>query len=115
MKQAIGDSPVLQFRVPDGITLDRYNTGMGTTVDAFKDGQVPGQSSGLGAGTAVDANNMTLGPEDTGAEVDANIPPPESGGGATISASSGDASRPAGPAPARASAAGSDIGVGGVY
>ena len=115
MKQAIGDSPVLQFRVPDGITLARYNTGMGTTVDAFKDGQVPGQSSGLGAGAAVDANSMTLGPEDTGAEVDANIPPPESGGGGTISASSGDASRPAAAAPARASAAGSDIGVGGVY
>ncbi len=114
MRGALGDSPVQQFRVPDGITLSRYNTGMGTTIDAFKDGQVPGQSGGLGAGAAVDANSMTLGPEDTGAELDANIPPPESGGG-TISASSGDPGRPAPPPPPRTSSAGSDIGVGGVY
>ena len=113
MRGALGDSPVMQFRVPDGLTLDRYNTGMGTAVDAFKDGQVPGQSSGLGAGSAVDANSETLGPEDTGAEMDSSLPPPESAAG-TISASSADATRPPPPHPA-ATAAGSDIGVGGVY
>ena len=113
MRGAIGDTPALQFRVPDGLTLSRYNTGMGETVDAFKDGQVPGQSSGLGAGAAVDASSMTLGPEDNGAELEAAMPPPESGGGGTVSASSAEALRPA-PVPQRASG-GSDIGVGGVY
>jgi penicillin-binding protein 1A len=126
MKGALGDGPVLQFRVPAGITLSRYNTGMGETVDAFKDGQVPGQSNGLDASNAIDANEMTLGPQDNGAELEATMPPPENGGAGgpaapgapgsgTVSASSSDAARPPPQAPAGGNAAGSDIGVGGVY
>ncbi len=122
-KKALGTSPAKPFRVPDGITLADYNTGMGYAVDAFKAGQVPGSSQGLGAAAASD---LTLGPQDTGSELDAAIPPPEDGTGAAAQASLG---RPgaAGTAPGAPRAAapgggggtggggGGDIGVGGLY
>ena len=118
MKKALGNQPVLQFRVPEGITLVSYNTGMGTAVDAFKAGQVPGQSTSLGA--VAGAGDSTLGPEDTGSELDAAIPPPEDGTAAAAQASAGLPGAPGAPpgaaraAPASASS-GSDIGVGGLY
>lgn len=118
MRKALGDTPVHPFRVPDGITLARYNTGMGSAIDAFKPDQVPGQSGGA----ASDESSMVLGPDDTGAELDANIPPSESGGAAPLAPVPGQTPPPgqAG-APAvtasRPPAAGGagDIGVGGLY
>jgi penicillin-binding protein 1A len=64
MKAALADTPKLDFRVPDGLSLVRYNTGQGTTVDAFKPGQEPGLTSMI----AADNGSEQLGPQDTGAE-----------------------------------------------
>ncbi len=118
MKRALGDAPVLQFRVPDGITLVGYNTGMGYAVDAFKPGQIPGQSTSLGA--VAGGGDNTLGPEDTGSELESAIPPPEDGTAAAAQASAGvpaaGGAPPGTPRPtAPAAAGGSDIGVGGLY
>ncbi len=118
MKEALGSSPVLQFRPTQGVTLVSYNTGMGVAVDAFKDGQVPGQSTGLGA--VAGASDTTLGPEDTGSELDAAIPPPEDG---TAEAAQASAAAPGAGSPGTlhqapatpAGSGGSDIGVGGLY
>ena len=69
MKQALAGRPVADFRVPDGITLVRYNTGEGETIDGFKPGQIPG------TGNLIASDNPSqLGPEDTGAE---NVPDSE--------------------------------------
>ena len=155
MKSALGDTPKLNFRVPEGISLVRYNTGRGSTIDGFK----PGQEPDLNNVIAADTNADTLGPQDTGAE---NVPDSETemagapgaagmpgsnggvngGGEGTGSTASVDPSNPglaspASPAqpgrlpsgsppavlagtPARtapqpARAAGSDIGMGGLY
>nr|WP_240759018.1 PBP1A family penicillin-binding protein [Lichenicoccus roseus] len=70
MKQALGDTPKIDFRVPDGITLVRYNAGLGSAVDGFKPGQEPGMGSMIASGTGSDQ----LGPQDTGAE---NVPDQE--------------------------------------
>ena len=75
MKKALDGVPVQPFRVPEGVTLVRYNTNMGTAVDAFKPDQIPGQSNA----TAAAENNQELGPQDTGAELDADMPPSEGG------------------------------------
>ena len=126
MKRALGDEPVQPFRVPDGITLVGYNTGMGYAVDAFKAGQVPGQSTSLGA--VAGGGDNTLGPEDTGSELESAIPPPEDGTAAVAQASAGlpaipgapqggpSGAPPGTPRPAApAASGGSDIGVGGLY
>ena len=70
MKQALGDSPKLDFRIPEGITLVRYNAGLGSAIDGFKPGQEPGLGSMIATGTGSDQ----LGPQDTGAE---NVPDQE--------------------------------------
>ncbi|MCQ8241924.1 penicillin-binding protein 1A [Rhizosaccharibacter radicis] len=134
MKQALADRPRVDFRVPDGVALVRYNTGRGETVDAFKPGQEPGAG---GSGTVV-ASTDELSAADTGAE---NVPDgeaamgspgmgggPTEGGTATADASSSALASPANPgqrgaAPPGASppaarppaAAGGDIGMGGLY
>lgn len=54
MKVALAGRPELHFRVPEGITLARYDTGRLMAVDGFKADQVPGMSialHGFGAGT----------------------------------------------------------------
>lgn len=54
MKVALEGRPELKFRVPDGVTLARYDTGRIMAVDGFKADQVPGMSialHGFGAGT----------------------------------------------------------------
>lgn len=71
MKTAMAGTSTLDFRVPEGISLVRYNTGQGYTVDGFKPGQEPGLSSVI----ASDTNSEPLGPQDTGAE---NVPDTES-------------------------------------
>ena len=138
MKTALGDTPKIDFRVPEGISLVRYNTGEGYAVDGFKPGQEPGLNSVIGA----DSNSDQLGAADTGAE---NVPDteaemanaPGSPPGSTVSvdasnaglASPASASQPgatpfgappavlagshATPPPAHGS--GGDIGMGGLY
>ena len=133
MKDAMADRPKVQFRVPDGIAVVRYD---GDTVDAFKPGQEPGLSHTLYASRQSD---QELSAADTGAE---NVPDAETemgeGGGtpAAGATTSVDAASPAVASPANpyqpgrsppgtpgvlASApppkppAGGDIGMGGLY
>jgi penicillin-binding protein 1A len=47
MAAALRDRPKLTFPVPDGMTLAPWDSGTGTVTDAFKPGQVPGESAGL--------------------------------------------------------------------
>ncbi len=107
MKTALGNTPVLNFRVPEGISLVRYNTGEGRTIDGFK----PGQEPELNSMIAADTNSETLGAQDTGAE---NVPDSESemassvpgapggapGSGGAASSTSVDPSNPAVASPA---------------
>lgn len=118
MKAVLADRPKLDFAVPQGLTLARYDTGMGMAVDAFKPDQVPGISADLNANAT-----GALTAEDTGAET---MPDSESDMAASPSAApaGGSATAPgAGPAgPGQPSAAapaaqggGGDIGMGGLY
>jgi penicillin-binding protein 1A len=50
MSQALRDRPVLDFRVPDGVTLAQWGCGTHQCVDAFKPDQLPG-SGGVSNGT----------------------------------------------------------------
>ena len=47
MKAALQDRPVLDFRVPDGVTLAHWGCGRHECIDAFKPDQVPG-AGGIG-------------------------------------------------------------------
>ena len=132
MKDAMADRPKVQFRVPDGVAVVRYD---GDTIDAFKPGQEPGISHNLYAGRA----DQELSAADTGAE---NVPDAETemGDGAaapsplsttSVDAASAGVASPANPsqpgaplaapgvlasAPAAAKQpAGGDIGMGGLY
>jgi penicillin-binding protein 1A len=49
MAFALRDHPVLQFPVPEGITVATWGSG---NIDAFKEGQVPGQSGPVAGQTA---------------------------------------------------------------
>ncbi|MBV1831097.1 PBP1A family penicillin-binding protein [Komagataeibacter sp. AV436] len=114
MKAALATRPRLDFRVPDGVQLARYDTGMGVAIDAFKPGQVPGESVDLGAGSG-----MALTAADTGAE---NMPDSENdmatmpASPATVPDGTTSAGHPAAPAAAPATQpSGGDIGMGGLY
>ncbi|MBB2159472.1 penicillin-binding protein 1A [Gluconacetobacter sacchari] len=115
MKAVLADRPKLDFAVPQGLTLARYNTGMGMAVDAFKPDQVPGISADLNANAT-----GALTAEDTGAET---MPDSESDMAASPSAApaGGPVARPAAvpgqPAPQgpAATGGGGDIGMGGLY
>ncbi len=133
MKSALAGRPVVDFRVPEDMTLLRYNTGEETAVDAFKPGQAPG-SAGLVAAN----DGAELGAQDTGAE---NVPDAETqmASGGAASSTSVDAANPAVASPANAAQpgasppgappsvlpgappppatrpAGGDIGMGGLY
>lgn len=115
MKVALADRPELHFRVPDGITLARYDTGRLLAVDGFKKDQVPGMSialGGFGAGTEA------LTAADTGADLSdseadmANAPAQGvQGSSVTVDGSGNPVGKPAhNPAPAQG-----DIGMGGLY
>ncbi|WP_242010779.1 penicillin-binding protein 1A [Acetobacter musti] len=113
MKTALAGRPSLDFRVPDGDTLVRYDTGRGVTVDAFKQDQSPGQSSNF-AGTA---GTGELTAADTGAE---NLPDSESDMVSVaeqqppVPGKPGIPGAPAAPPPSK-QPAGGDIGMGGLY
>jgi penicillin-binding protein 1A len=113
MKVALTGQPRLDFPVPPGIMLVRYDTGRGVAVDAFKDGQIPGESLYLADGS------RELTAADTGAE---NMPDSESDMAATgtLSGAPSGASEEAGGGAEGAGhpaqpASGGDIGMGGLY
>ncbi len=93
MVAALDDKPVLDFRVPDGVTLARWGCGRHECIDAFKPDQVPG-SGGVGGGGET-ASVSTVAAESPVEMVnpDPDAPPPP-------------------PSPA---GAGADPGVGGLY
>lgn len=71
MKTAFEGYPKLDFPVPEGVTLVRYDTGRGVAIDAFKPDQIPGVSVSL----ADNGASQELTAADTGAE---NMPDSES-------------------------------------
>ncbi len=75
MQVALKDRPNLPFRVPDGLTV---NTWTGNVTDAFKPGQVPGQSGptigGGGGGEGRAGGGVTASSSDgTGTGVDSGV------------------------------------------
>ncbi|HET6309294.1 MAG TPA: PBP1A family penicillin-binding protein [Rhodopila sp.] len=52
MAQALAGHPVLNFPMPQGVTMAPWETGTGTVTDAFKPGQIPGASGPTGMGIA---------------------------------------------------------------
>ncbi|GBQ67838.1 penicillin-binding protein 1A [Ameyamaea chiangmaiensis NBRC 103196] len=115
MKAVIADTPRTDFRVPEGVTLAQYDTGMGLAIDAFKPGQLPGLSvdlRGNGAGTealtAADTGAENMGDSESDM---AAAPGQAAGGGTSVPAA---APQPGAPASATAPSGG-DIGMGGLY
>jgi penicillin-binding protein 1A len=93
MAEALRSRPVLDFPVPQGVTLAKWACGSHDCIDAFKPDQVPG-ASGLGT----DPENVaTSEPGVQLVDPDPNAP--------TVAA----------PAPKSASGTGVDTGVGGLY
>jgi penicillin-binding protein 1A len=95
MSQALRERPVLDFRVPDGVTLAQWSCGTHVCVDAFKPGQEPGSG-------AVGSGDQDLLANDTGGDVQMVNPDPD----APITPPS--AAKPS-------SGTGVDSGVGGLY
>ncbi|NHO32841.1 PBP1A family penicillin-binding protein [Acetobacter sp. LMG 1636] len=112
MKTALASRPSLEFRVPEGVTLVRYDTGRGITVDAFKQDQTPGESANF-SGTA---GTGELTAADTGAE---NLADSENDMVSSAGPQPAGDAKPGAPgAPAAAQPnqpAGGDIGMGGLY
>lgn len=96
MDAALADTPPHDFRVPDGVTLNRWGCGAHDCVDAFKPDQNPGDG-GVGGTDA-----------------------PEKSGAGTVSmmdtVSNGQSpDQPAAPSTAQGGGTGVDSGVGGLY
>ena len=113
MKVALAGQPRLDFPAPPGVMLVQYDTGRGVGIDAFKDGQIPGESLYLADGS------RELTAADTGAE---NMPDSESdmaASGSSSGATAGAAGSGAGTSDSAGHAAqpssGGDIGMGGLY
>ena len=87
MSAALRDRPVLDFRVPDGVTLASWGCGRHECVDAFKPDQQPG-AGGIGGGTrrepaetvAADSEVQMVNP-DPDAPANPPAPKPSSGDG----------------------------------
>ncbi|MGO3518042.1 MAG: penicillin-binding protein 1A [Acetobacter cibinongensis] len=111
MRTAFEGQPKLDFPVPEGITLVRYDTGRGVGIDGFKLDQIPGVSVSL----ADNGASQELTAADTGAE---NMPDSESdmaaGGGGQPGSAAGNGQRPDAQRPAQ-QPSGGDIGMGGLY
>ncbi|WP_025861457.1 penicillin-binding protein 1A [Acetobacter papayae] len=112
MKVALAGQPRLDFPVPQGVMLVQYDTGRGVGIDAFKDGQIPGESLYLADGS------RELTAADTGAE---NMPDSESDMAATGAPSGASAGAGGGGGPSEGAghaaqpSSGGDIGMGGLY
>ncbi|ACI51845.1 penicillin-binding protein, 1A family [Gluconacetobacter diazotrophicus PA1 5] len=119
MKAVLADRPKLDFPVPEGITLARYDTGMGMAVDAFKPDQVPGISSDLfanatGALTAADTGAETMPDSESDMAASPSVGTPE-GGAPGVGSGTGPAPQAGPSGPPAAPAGGGDIGMGGLY
>ncbi|MFT8444423.1 MAG: PBP1A family penicillin-binding protein [Acetobacter orientalis] len=116
MKTAFEGYPKLDFPVPEGITLVRYDTGRGVGIDGFKPDQIPGVSVSLADNGA--AQELTA--ADTGAE---NMADSESdmasggaqGGGPSNGAAAPPTGQPGGGQKPVQQPSGGDIGMGGLY
>jgi penicillin-binding protein 1A len=75
MAFALKDRPALQFPMPDGVTMAKWDTGSGSVTDAFKPDQVPGASGPIGGGFEASSAGPT-GP----ATADDSAAPAPSGG-----------------------------------
>ena len=95
MKTALQDRPVLEFRVPDGVSLHHWGCGRHECVDAFK----PGQEPGAGGVATVSDDGETH--DDTDQSV------------ADVQLMDADPEAPKPPKPANGT--GVDSGVGGLY
>ncbi len=85
MGAALRDRPVLDFRVPDGVSLASWGCGRHECIDAFKPDQVPG-AGGLGGGSRhepVDTVSAESGVQIVNPDPDAPDapPPPKPSGG----------------------------------
>ncbi|WP_342627477.1 PBP1A family penicillin-binding protein [Nguyenibacter vanlangensis] len=123
MKAVLADRPRLDFPVPPGVTLARYDTGRVMAVDAFKPDQIPGVSADLyanvtGALTAADtgAENMPDSESDMAASPTAGAQgttaPDTTVPGTTVPGTAATAGQPKVPPQP---AGGGDIGMGGLY
>ncbi|MCP9319276.1 transglycosylase domain-containing protein [Acetobacter persici] len=113
MKTALEGRPKLDFAVPEGITLVRYDTGRGVAIDAFKPGQIPGVSVSLADNGA--SHELTA--ADTGAENMADSESDMAAGAGQSGAAATGSGQPAAPGAPKAppAASGGDIGMGGLY
>ena len=101
MHAALETVPPHDFRVPDGVTVDSWDCGAYSCIDAFKPDQVPG-AGGVGGADSVSA---TGGSAETGAVTLLDATP------AAQTAGSASAAAP----PPRGAGTGVDSGVGGLY
>jgi penicillin-binding protein 1A len=73
MTAAMRGRPALEFRVPDGVILQRWSSGNGSVVDAFKPGQVPGVSAGGGETVSASSADAARGSAASGTGVDSGM------------------------------------------
>jgi penicillin-binding protein 1A len=66
MAFALKDRPAIQFPMPPGVTMAKWDSGSGTVTDAFKPDQVPGASGPIGT-LPGDAAPATAAADDSGA------------------------------------------------
>jgi penicillin-binding protein 1A len=82
MDQALKDTPAHDFRVPDGVTIDRWGCGSHDCVDAFKPDQTPGDGGVGGADAAgPTAGNVSMMDAVPAGQADGAAPPQGSGTG----------------------------------
>jgi len=86
MAQALRGHPVLDFRVPDGVTLAEWGCGTHTCIDAFKPDQVPGAAGVGGADDNVVAtgDDVQMVDPDPDAPVGQTAAPHPSAAGTTV-------------------------------
>jgi penicillin-binding protein 1A len=97
MKAALGDTPALDFRVPDGVTVDSWPCGPHDCIDAFKPDQEPG-AAGVAGMDPVSGGGVQMDDADPGSQTATSGTP-----------ASAQAGSPTG------SGTGVDSGVGGLY
>jgi penicillin-binding protein 1A len=86
MRAALRGRPVLDFRVPDGVSLAQWDCGRHSCIDAFKPDQVPGAAGVGGAGdvdtASTDPNVQMVNPDPDalpGSQPNAGKPAPGTG------------------------------------
>jgi penicillin-binding protein 1A len=75
MASTLKNRPAIQFPMPEGVTMAKWDTGSGSVTDAFKPDQVPGASGPVGGGFDGSGGGGTA-----GATADDSTAPAPSGG-----------------------------------